>query len=323
VKDINPGSAGSTADNLVNFNGTLYFTASDGVNGVELWRSNGTAAGTVMVKDIFNGSSSSSPANLIVVNGRLVFTANDGINGVEIWVSDGTTAGTYLLQNIAPHGSSTPLNFHQGGINLFASVITDDYNRELWMAGTAFVLPVRQLEIAANVQHNDGLVKWSTLQEADVHTYGVERSLNGRDFEPVGAVVSAGNGNHQYSFVDRDVRALKVRVVFYRLKINNQDGSHCRKRCLGVSLAVSFAVILLSSPPPHALSPSLCLTLLSCPLLSVALALPLFNVPPAAKDLVVTMHMSTGEALPLHARAHPPCSPRILHPQVAGYKRKL
>lgn len=28
--------------------------------------------------------------------------------------------------------------------------------------------------------------------------------------------------------------------------LHNQDGSHCRKRCLGVSLAVSFAVIFLS-----------------------------------------------------------------------------
>ena len=31
---------------------TLYFEANDGTNGYELWKSDGTASGTVMVKDI-------------------------------------------------------------------------------------------------------------------------------------------------------------------------------------------------------------------------------------------------------------------------------
>lgn len=33
-------------------NGVLFFKANDGVHGGELWKSNGTEAGTVMVKDI-------------------------------------------------------------------------------------------------------------------------------------------------------------------------------------------------------------------------------------------------------------------------------
>src|SRR5690349_14430226 len=36
---------------LVNLNGTLLFTVNDGVHGRELWKSDGTAAGTAMVKD--------------------------------------------------------------------------------------------------------------------------------------------------------------------------------------------------------------------------------------------------------------------------------
>ena len=38
-----------------NVNGTLFFAATTRRNGYELWKSDGTAAGTVLVKDIWPG----------------------------------------------------------------------------------------------------------------------------------------------------------------------------------------------------------------------------------------------------------------------------
>ena len=61
VKDIRPGSSSSFPSNLTEVNGTLFFEANDGTNGRELWKSDGTSAGTVLVKDINPGSSSSYP----------------------------------------------------------------------------------------------------------------------------------------------------------------------------------------------------------------------------------------------------------------------
>ena len=86
---------------LTNVNGTLFFTADDGTHGSELWKSDGTAAGTVLVKDI-NPSSSYvlDPSFLTNVNGTLFFTANDGTHGTELWKSDGTTAGTVIVKDI-------------------------------------------------------------------------------------------------------------------------------------------------------------------------------------------------------------------------------
>ncbi|MEB3831470.1 ELWxxDGT repeat protein, partial [Phormidium sp. CCY1219] len=81
VKDINSGSGGSSPKNLTNINGTRYFTAYDGTNGTELWKSDGTEGGTVLVKDIRSGSVSSSLKNLTNINGTLYFRANDGTNG--------------------------------------------------------------------------------------------------------------------------------------------------------------------------------------------------------------------------------------------------
>ena len=123
VKDINPGAGGSSPGAVTNFNGTLYFSANDGTHGYELWKSDGTAAGTTIVKDIAPLATSSSRQSLTALNGALYFNANDGTHGYELWKSDGTAAGTVLLEDIdAGAGSSTPFDFAaiNGGVEFYA-----------------------------------------------------------------------------------------------------------------------------------------------------------------------------------------------------------
>ena len=50
-----PRTPPSRPSELVDVGGTLFFTADDGVHGQELWKSDGTGAGTVLVKDIDPG----------------------------------------------------------------------------------------------------------------------------------------------------------------------------------------------------------------------------------------------------------------------------
>ena len=73
VKDIWPGHGGSLPASLTDVGGTLFFSADDGDHGSELWRSDGTEAGTVMVKDIRPGVSRVFPGDLTDVRVDLFF----------------------------------------------------------------------------------------------------------------------------------------------------------------------------------------------------------------------------------------------------------
>ncbi len=109
VKDINPGDASSTPRFLIDFEGKLYFSATNGIddNGIELWTSDGTTDGTMMLKDINPSFESGSPQFLTVLGNHFYFSANDG-SDTELWQSDGTAPGTVEIHDINPSGSSNP-----------------------------------------------------------------------------------------------------------------------------------------------------------------------------------------------------------------------
>ena len=100
---------------LTKYNNKLYFTYDDGIHGLELWTSDGSAAGTYLLKDIWTGTTaggapySSLPSFFTFCNGLLFFQASTPTRNEGLWVTDGTTVGTQMLGNqySTPFGSST------------------------------------------------------------------------------------------------------------------------------------------------------------------------------------------------------------------------
>lgn len=147
VSDINPGGNGSNPGPMVAVGSTLYFVASDGSSGNELWKTNGSARATVLVKDINGGGLGSDPQDLIAVGSTLYFTADDGIHGRELWKTDGTTAGTVLVKDLVPGGATGFPNWREFATNGSSLYFVSDadgnasqnlYGYDLWKSdGTA------------------------------------------------------------------------------------------------------------------------------------------------------------------------------------------
>jgi ELWxxDGT repeat protein len=107
---------------MVAMNEIIYFVGYEPATGTELYKSDGTTAGTVMVKDIEAGMGNGlgELSNLKVVGDSLYFLANTTASGMELWVSDGTEAGTHMVQDrYLGAGSFMPMELTQVGNNLY------------------------------------------------------------------------------------------------------------------------------------------------------------------------------------------------------------
>ena len=125
---------GQLPPELTEAGGHLFFRAEDAAHGAELWTSDGTPEGTVMVKDVNPGPDSSLPGGLAAAGGRLYFAATDGEHGVELWQSDGTAEGTVMVQDLFP--GPAPSNPEQlTGADGLLYFTADDgvHGREPWV----------------------------------------------------------------------------------------------------------------------------------------------------------------------------------------------
>jgi ELWxxDGT repeat protein len=104
-----PGPEGGEWTRFVEVDGTAFYTSAPSLN-PELWKTNGTVAGTSRVKDIVPGSSGSNPTNLVGYGNLLLFSVT--VNGQsQFWGSDGTDAGTVQIKLGAfQFARPTPLN---------------------------------------------------------------------------------------------------------------------------------------------------------------------------------------------------------------------
>jgi ELWxxDGT repeat protein len=107
-------------------------TAFSGTGGWDLWKSDGTTGGTVLVKD-FSPTAYSQPGKLTSFGGALYFGAWDGIE-TELWKSDGTTGGTTIIYDMNGSNSSNPSFLTPHGDLLYFQAYDDDNGTEMYFS---------------------------------------------------------------------------------------------------------------------------------------------------------------------------------------------
>jgi len=257
VKDINTTGSSNPIilvprDNLAtNFTPGLFYQqrffllADDGVNGRELWISNGTNAGTTLVKNINSGGNSAFTGNnerYLYTKYKFYFSANNGTNGYELWESDGSNAGTSLVQDINTGAADADLDFFGVALTsnkmVFRSTVGTD-NNIYALNSTVVPFPLSLTDFNAQLRSSEVVLNWTTQNEVNVSRFHIQRSITGRDFATIASVNATGaTGQQQYGFTDANYG--KAGVLYYRLEMVDKDGKISYSKILSVKLKSSF-----------------------------------------------------------------------------------
>ncbi len=212
----------------------FFFPGNDGTTGWELWKSDGSTQGTVLVKDI-NPDGNSYPSGFTVMGNMSYFSVyDDSGNGGSLWKSDGTENGTVLVKDFNPGGISHHVDFISMDNILYFVADDGATGRELWKsdgtaAGTALVKDIYpdagvgssisslykyngELFFAAN-DGNTGIEIWKsdgtatgTVLVKDIFPFegSMERNSSPRFFEEVNGVLyfSAADSCKKSPFTD-------------------------------------------------------------------------------------------------------------------------
>ena len=135
LSDLAPGTTSSITNDSINlsYNGLSYFVANDGNNGVGLWRSDGTAAGTFMLT---NAAQNAITPQYLVGYGEYVYiAAHTEADGYSIWQTDGLSNSITKVVSLDPSNYSTGyvrISLMQVVQNTLYFIFTYEGKMELW-----------------------------------------------------------------------------------------------------------------------------------------------------------------------------------------------
>jgi ELWxxDGT repeat protein len=115
--------------------GFALFSAYTTKHGRELWRTNGTKKGTMLVRNIMRYNSDSEPSGFHLHRGLIYFSAESDGRGRELWRTNGTKKGTALVDDINRRRlDSNPGQFISMGPRLFFTATKDNQRMAFYLA---------------------------------------------------------------------------------------------------------------------------------------------------------------------------------------------
>ncbi|WP_436516652.1 LamG-like jellyroll fold domain-containing protein [Ekhidna sp. To15] len=121
--------------------------------------------------------------------------------------------------------------------------------------GTASLLPVELIEFTAEHLNNVTQLKWSTASEINNDRFEVLRSIDENQWKVIGIVSSkatSGNSNEVLDYSYNDAEPLNAKLVYYRLRQIDFDGTMALSAIEQVSFEFEDKVSVSSYPNPVA-----------------------------------------------------------------------
>ncbi len=168
--------------------------------------------------------------------------------------SNGSTDLTFPLSS-APSGSifSNALILGDGNKLLiagsFSSFNSVGRNRIARLTDASIVaLPLTLQSLSGSLQNGNTQLNWHTSNEINTDQFIIERSLNNTSFTAVGATIAKGNSINTYQFTDFNTINLGVTTLYYRLKMQDKNGSFTYSATVPIKLSTKSSITLLPNP---------------------------------------------------------------------------
>ncbi len=114
---------------------------------------------------------------------------------------------------------------------------------------TVITTPVTLTTLTAKpTEAKEVILNWQTATETNSSHFIIERSTDGKEFNSIGKVTAIGSGSNAYHFTDS--KPIMGKVVYYRLKMMDKDGSYEYSKAVSVSLTTTHAQLITISPNP-------------------------------------------------------------------------
>lgn len=217
---INPSSnAGATI--------TLFFTATE-LNDLK------TAAGTVGV----------DPYAFTTPIGNLLITKYpSGGNG--IFTPPLSSGAELLIPTVSAYNGT-----HWKAI--FRTNTFSTFYMHPRLSSYASTLPVELISFNAmiNNQEKNIIIKWSTASEINTSHFTLEKSIDAVNWSAINTVIASGNSDKLQEYIYVDSELIFDDMVYYRLKIVDNDSTFSYSNIVSVDSKVSFdnRVILFPNP---------------------------------------------------------------------------
>ena len=223
----------TSPENINSFSTIFYYESSLSVatsfdvspSTINLWPNNGTSSSNLAVPGT-NGSVSIPHNTFSTIS---VSDSRIGTPGTSIPPNSGqihVLSINFTNQNPSSLGWLTESDEFSGLVYTNADLNEFD----VIVIGPQFApLPIKLTSFTA-VKEGDrnALLDWRSSSESNSDYYGIERSVDGINWEPIAQVRAAGNSSDErtYSYLDRTLplsRALN-QIFFYRLRLVDFDG---------------------------------------------------------------------------------------------------